>query len=113
VIIDKTLAEAETTKADILRLEIVRLLSLKNDLLQNSSKSLPFLLDNTIDDYFCSIDERIQNMSKCGTFASNTEILAAAFLLRTQLQFHQTSVTWSSRSELKLAAKRLFCLTRD
>ena len=66
LIIDKSLAEAETTQADILRQEIVRLLSLEKNLLENSLKSLPFLLNSTIDDHFCSVDERIKkNVKMC------------------------------------------------
>ena len=102
LIISEDLVQSEMHKADTLRRVIASLLFQEEQLLSRMARDIPFLLDNTFSTKFASIKERAKSMSRVGTFAGNLEIIAAAFLLKTQIHIYRRE---SDGSNFKLIAK--------
>lgn len=96
----KELAFDEQTKADKLRHEVCNVLHKHRSLLIEMSSSMGFLLDNTMDNDYKSVNDRIKAMSMSSTYVGNLEIIAAAFLLRRQIIIHCESSQSSAEFEV-------------
>lgn len=96
----KKLAVEEQTKADKLRQEVCNVLREHRSLLIEMSSRMGFLLDNTMDSDYKSVNDRIEAMSLSSTYVGNLEIIAAAFLLRRQIIIHCESSKSSAEFEV-------------
>ena len=95
-----SLATEETLKADSLRVDVCKCLRHHTEMLSTMSQSLQLLLDDTLHHRFACIDDRICAMEHSATYVGTVEMLAAAYLLRTQIH-----VYCYSSAEFKLIAK--------